>query len=206
MSKQGIREFEARKKSRQEDLNSVSEIDRIDETRFTKELSALIKDSEKMRLDYMRQHRMRGWVALNLSILFVVLGAAAFGWFFMIEAEIILSFVSLVASCIPSILLNIWAGLPIKKYKRSYKAVFMPQMAKALDGLSFYPQRGVSAKMIEKLAVIPAHDRYEAEDCFMGRYKGVKVIFSEARLYSKTHKDGAIFDGIFAFNVLALRV
>ena len=78
-----------------------------------------------------------------------------------------------------------------------HKTVFMPKLAKALNGLSFHPSRGVSAKMIEKLAVIPAHDTYEAEDCFMGKYKGTKVIFSEARLKSKSRKDVPIFDGIF---------
>ncbi len=196
MSKRSIRELGVKKKIQQEDIDSVSEVDRIDETRFTKELSALIKNSEKMRIDYMRQHRMRNWIALNSSILFILLGSAAFGWYFMMEAKLMLGLAGLIASCIPPILLSVWAGLPIKTYKHSYKTVFMPQMAKALNGLSFYPQRGVSAKMIEKLAVIPAYDRYEAEDCFIGRYKGVKVIFSEARLYSKTHKK-PVFDGIF---------
>jgi hypothetical protein len=73
----------------------------------------------------------------------------------------------------------------------------MPKLANALNGLSFHPQRGVSAKILERLAVIPAHNVYKAEDCFMGTYKGVKVILSEARLFSKAQASGPVFDGIF---------
>ncbi|MCK5384843.1 MAG: DUF3137 domain-containing protein [Alphaproteobacteria bacterium] len=197
MSKRGRREFEAKEKNRHADLNDVGEVDRIDEQRFTKKLKTLIKESEAMRLDYMRKHRMRSWMAMNLTIFFVVVGSAAFGWFFMIQAQIVFPFVCLFASFVPAIFLNVWAARPIKSYALAHKNIFMPKMAKALNGLSFHPARGVSAKMIEKLAVVPAHDRYDAEDCFMGRYKGMKVIFSEARLYSKIHKDGPVFQGLF---------
>ena len=170
---------------------------RVDERRFTKELDRLIKESEEMRLDRMKQHRTRGFIAMNFSILFILIGISAFGWFFLMEAQLFLPIVYLVLSLIPSILLNIWAGGPLKAYTRDHKEVFMPKLAKALNGLSYHPNRGVRAKTIEKLAVVPAHDTYEAEDCFMGTYKGVKVIFSEARLYSKSRKDAPVFDGIF---------
>jgi len=198
MSTRGRREFEAKKKVKQENQNFVNEVDRIDEQRFSKELARLIKESEDMRLDYMRSQQYRGWAALNLSILSVVAGSAAFGWFFMIEAQLVLPFIYLFLSFLPTLFLNIWAARPIKAYARAHKTVFMPKMAKALNGLSFHSNRGVSAKMVDKLAVIPAYDRYEAEDCFMGRYKGMKVIFSEARLYSKARKGEPVFDGLFA--------
>lgn len=178
-------------------IDSVSELKRIDDRRFTKELDSLIKDAEDMRIMRMKQHRTRSFIAMNLTILFVMIGIAAFGWFFLMEAKLFIGIGLFILSIVPSFFLYPWAGLPLKTYKREHKTVFMPKLAKALNGLSFHPTRGVSSKIIGKLAVIPAHDVYKAEDCFMGLYKGVKVIFSEARLYSKSQRDEPVFDGIF---------
>ncbi len=178
-------------------LESDEAMDRIDEHRFTKELDRLIKESEEMRLQRMQQHRTRSFITMNLSILSMLAGILAFGWFFLMQAQLVMPIVYVVLSLIPPLLLNIWTKRPLKTYKREHKTVFMPKMAKALNGLSYHPSRGVSSKTIGKLAVVPAHDIYEAEDCFMGTYKGVKVIFSEARLYSKTRKGTPVFDGIF---------
>ena len=193
----GKREHEFDRGVKKDAQEFVSEVDRVDEQRFSKDMTALIKDSEDLRLSYMRKHRMRSWMAMNLSILFVIAGSAAFGWYFMMEAQIVLPTLLLFASFLPTFFLNVWAGAPIKAYARAHKTTFMPKMAKAFGGLSYHPSRGVSSKTIGKLAVVPAHDRYEAEDCFMGRYKGMKVILSEARLYSRAHKDGPVFDGLF---------
>jgi hypothetical protein len=197
MSRRGKNEFESKQKVRQESQNFVSEVDRIDEKRFSEELTQLIKESEDLRLSYMRRQQYRGWAALNLTILSVIIGSAAFGWYFMIEAQLVLPFVYLFLSFMPTFFLNIWAAQPIKDYAKAHKREFMPKMAKALNGLSYYPDRGVNAKIIERLAVVPAYDRYEAEDCFMGNYKGMKVILSEARLYSKTRKNTPVFSGLF---------
>lgn len=197
MSIRGKREFETKRTKQDADAAYVKEVDRVDETRFTKDLSALIKESENIRLKYMHSHRMREFISMNVSILCALLGALSFGWYFMMKAELIRPFLYFGISFIPSILLYIWASFPLKSYKKAHKTIFMPKLAKALNGLSFFPHRGVSTKVIERLAVLPAHNLYKAEDCFMGRYKGVKVIFSEARLYSKAHKKGAVFDGIF---------
>ncbi len=173
------------------------DMNRTDEARFSKALSALINESEDMRLKRMKQYRARNFIALNANIFFTIVGAAGFGWFFLVKATLLPAVFSILAPLVPIIFLNLWAKKPIKTYQDEHKTVFMPKLAKTLNGLSFHPKRGVSAKIIEKLAVIPAHDEYKAEDCFMGTYKGVKVIFSEARLYTKAQKDEPIFDGIF---------
>lgn len=177
--------------------DSLEELGRVDEDRFRQNLDGLIFEAEEMRISRMKQHRARGFIAMNLGILFMLIGVGAFGWFFLMMVDIPLALLCLGLSAVPPIALNVWAGRPLKLYAREHKTSFMPKLAKALNGLSFYPERGVSAKILAKLPFLPAFDRYEAEDCFMGTYKGVKVIFSEARLFSKTHKDGAVFDGIF---------
>ncbi len=178
-------------------MNNSSDLNRVDNKRFNDNIATLIDESENMRLKRMKQHRARGFIALNLNIFFAIIGAVGFGWFFLVKAVLGPAVMSIIIPIIPIIFFNIWAGAPLKRYKKEHKTIFMPKLANTLNGLSFYPQRGVSSKIIEKLAVIPAHDKYVAEDCFMGTYKGVKVVFSEARLYTKTKKDEPIFDGIF---------
>lgn len=185
------------KEKRRKTHHNDGDLSRVDDRKFGKKLDALITESEEMRLNRMKQHRTRGFIAMNLTILSVLLGVAGFGWFFLMEAILLPAFLALALSLIPPIFLHFWATWPLKAYVQEHKTVFMPKLAQTLNGLKFHPERGVSAKVIEKLAVIPAHDIYKAEDCFMGTYKGVKVIFSEARLYTKKRKDDPIFDGIF---------
>lgn len=172
----------------------ASDLNRIDESRFNKELDMVIKSSEEMRIKRMMQHRTRGFITANLSILSLLLGVGGFGWFFLMQAQMVPAFSIFLLSLIPPLMMNIWAGIPLKTYVKEHKTVFMPQLANALNGLSFHPERGVSRKILDRLAVLPAFDEYSAEDCFMGSYKGVKVIFSEARLFSKKQP---VFDGIF---------
>ena len=178
-------------------MDTDTEINRVEDAHFKKALDNVIAESEDIRLRRMKQHRTRSFIALNMNILFALIGVTASGWFFLMRADLLLSFLSLIVSLVPSVFFNIWTNSPLKTYKREHKTVFMPKLAKALNGLHFHPERGVSAKIIEKLAVIPAHDEYLAEDCFMGRYKGVKVIFSEARLFAKKRHDKPVFSGIF---------
>lgn len=169
----------------------------LDDRRFDRKMDELIEESEDMRMRRMKQHRMRGFMTMNVAILSVLVGVGAFGWFFLMEANIVLALLSVILSIIPPILLNIWAGMPVKSYVKEHKTVFMPKLAKAIGGLDFYSDRGVSSKILEKLVVLPRYKIYDSEDCFMGTYKGVKVLFSEARLYSYHRRNGPDFDGIF---------
>ena len=175
----------------------IKEISRSEDKLFNKEIEKIIAESEEMRLRRMKQHRMRSFTSINLSILLFLCGVIGFGWFFLVEAQLKPSIISILAPILPAILLNRWAARPLKTYIKEHKSIFMPKLAKTLNGLRFHPSRGVSAKIIDKLAVMPPYDNYKAEDCFMGKYKGVKVIFSEARLFHKKAKDKKTFDGIF---------
>jgi Protein of unknown function (DUF3137) len=175
----------------------LDELSRIDERRFSQKLEELIQESEAMRMRRMKQHRARTFIAMNMSILSVVAGTAGAGWYFLWHVHIGMSVFCLILSLFPAVLLYLWAGLPIMRYKSEHKTIFMPKLAKALNGLTYHPQRGVNPKIMERLAVMPAHSIYKAEDCFMGMYKGVKVIFSEARLYAKSTREDPVFEGIF---------
>lgn len=178
-------------------VSTLDELGRVDEERFKKNLDSLILEAEEMRLRRMKQNRTRAFISMNLGILSMLIGVGFFGWFFLFVGNITTAVLCVALSAVVPILLNFWTARPLKTYVKEHKTTFMPKLAKALNGLSFHPERGVNEKMLGKLAIIPAYDRYEAEDCFMGVYKGVKVIFSEARLHSRAHRDGPVFEGIF---------
>jgi len=176
---------------------SEEELQVIDEHRFNRKLDQLIEESEEMRLNRMQQHRTRGFMSMSFSILFVLIGVGLFGWFFLVEVDLLMAFVSIILSTLPPVFLSSWAAKPLKTYASEHKKVFMPKLAHALNGLKFHPDRGVGSKILEHLVVLPPYKIYEAEDCFMGTYKGVKVLFSEARLYTYNKRNGPDFDGIF---------
>lgn len=173
-------------------------LERRDDVRFQHEVENVIKDAEDMRMKFMQQQRSRSTIVLLFSIISIIAGAAGFGYFFLMKGSLTLGLLSMLGGMALPAALQVWVRAPVKAYARHYKSDFMPKMAKLLGGLSFYPSRGISHKIVTKTGVIPPHDEYRAEDCFMGTYKNVKVMLSEARLYKKGKKGApAVFDGIF---------
>jgi hypothetical protein len=177
-------------------MTDLAAIHRVDEGRFTTALDEVVRESEDMRMRYMRQHGSRAFMTMSFGMALALLGAAAFGWFFFVEFDLFKAALCMIPALLVPLLMNSWSEAPIKHYIRDYKKLFMPKMAEALGGFKFYPSRGIPRDVIGKTGVVPAHDYYKAEDCFMGSYKGAKVIFSEAQLRSGRSTD-PVFKGIF---------
>ncbi len=173
------------------------EIQRRDDAQFQSDMKKLLQEAEDTRLGFMQQQRSRGFVSMSVGIMSILAGAGGFGWFFLVKYDILTAVLCMAGAIILPLVLHFWAEAPLKAYSKHYKSVFMPKMAKALGGFKFHPERGISSKLIARTGVIPPHTLYEAEDCFMGMYNGVKVIFSEARLYGKNNNQPPVFDGIF---------
>jgi len=166
-----------------------------DDTKFVKTIDTLIDDAEQMRLKFMAKHRMRGFISTTLGLIAIFLGTAGFGWFLLMDADLVKAAACVLLALFIPFLLHLWSQKTIGQYVRAYKLTFMPEIAKAM-GLKFNPFRGISAKILPKTGILPHFTQYEAEDCFMGRHKGVKVMFSEATLLDK--KGGkVVFDGVF---------
>ena len=175
----------------------INEFKKPDPSRFESDIAHLMKAAEEDRMRFMRKVHSRDMMMVVVGIMIVVLGGAGFGWFFLVKADLVRALACIVAAVIVPQFLQPWAQGPLKAYIRNHKEHFMPQMAKALGGLSFHPKRGIGEKMIRKTGILPPYESYTAEDCFMGMHKGVKVMFSEARLYGKK-KNQKVFQGIFA--------
>lgn len=170
---------------------------RPDPGRFTADIDALLKRAESMRLSCMKRKRSHDNLNLTLSLVFLLAGAAGFGWFLLIEADLIRAVGSMLLALAIPVMLMMAPSRGLEEYRRSYKEEFLPALAAALGGFRFSPVRGINPKIVGRTGVLPAHAVYNAEDCFAGRYKDVKVVFSEARLYGDKKKTSPVFSGLF---------
>ena len=175
----------------------ADEITLHDDKSFTAETSRLIEEAEQKRLQKMRQHRDRMMINTCATLALMCIGSGFFGWFFLVSGDLALALLCLICTIIPPVFTQSWAHEPIRKYREEYKSEFMPAMAKALGGLKFYPKRGISRKILSRTGTVPAHKDYNAEDFFIGRYHGVKMMMSEARLTHPKKSGELVFDGIF---------
>lgn len=171
---------------------------RRDHARFTSEIEDLIRQAEDLRLSHMKRHRAQSHRALGLGLVLLIAGAGGFGWFLLVEADIVRALGAIALAIILPLYFNLRPYDTLRAYREEYKTRFLPRLAQAMGGFTFHPARGISAKIVQRSGVAPAFDHYVSEDCFMGRYRGVKVIFSEARLSSAKNKDkGPEFSGLF---------
>lgn len=172
-----------------------TEIQKRDDAQFQTEIDQLTREGEALRLRFMTQQKTRKMVALWVTIICVTVGMAAFGYLFLMRGAFVFGVGVLLLSFIPPIFPHIWASFPPKRYKKAYKDEFLPKLARSFGGLKYFPSRGVSEKVVRRTGVLPSFSSYEAEDCFAGQYKGVKVILSEARM-RHANKKGFVFDGL----------
>jgi hypothetical protein len=180
-----------------QDKDDIPEISPRDTKYFNEEIDALLNYAEELRLNAMKAQRNRGFVAMSVGLSTIVLGATGFGWFLLVDAAILNALGSITLGVVVAVALHLWSMQSLQDYQADHKTHFLPKMAKLLGGFSYYPARGISRKVLARTGVIPAHDIYEAEDCFMGKYKGMKVMFSEARLRHKKGYMEPIFNGLF---------
>lgn len=173
------------------------DVQRRDDADVRAEIDIIIQDAEDMRVRRMKDRRMRGFVSMTFGLIAICAGAAAFGWFFLMEANLLFAMLSMGCALVLPYVLSLWSEGPIKAYEEEYKRVYMPRLARAIGGLKFHPDKGISSRLLAKTGLLPPHKSYQAEDCFLGRYKGVKVIMSEARLYKEPKGGEMVFDGIF---------
>lgn len=180
-----------------ENVQPDTELASRDDRAFNQDMDALLDSAETMRLNAMKVQRNRGFIAMSVGLATICVGAAGFGWFLLVEAQLVRGLGAIVLGVVIAAALHIWSGQALKQYERDYKHKFLPRMAHILGGLKYYPSRGISEKLLKRTGVIPSHEVYDAEDCFMGQYKGVKVLFSEARLRFKKAYEEPAFNGIF---------
>lgn len=177
-------------------ISDLEAIHRVDESRFTSAMDEVVKEAEAMRFRYMKRHQSRRYLVMTVGMMAALAGAGGFGWFFLVKFNLGLALLCMIPALGVPLVMRPWAEAPVKNYIRDYKNKFMPKMAEALGGFKFMPEGGISRDILGKTGVVPAHDIYNAEDCFRGVYKGVKVIFSEGRLYKRSSPE-PVFQGIF---------
>jgi hypothetical protein len=175
-------------------IESLEEIEKGEPPRFAQESEELAREAEIIRLRFMQSHQNRIFLSLTFGLLCGLAGAAWFGWYFIVNGDFLRAVWGLMGF-LPSLLLFSWARAPLKHYKRAHKEIFMPRMAKILGGFRYSAKGAVRADILKTSGVLPPYNRSQSEDCFAGRYKGIKIVFSEVQLL----KGGRpVFGGIIA--------
>ena len=169
------------------------DVRRIDDAIFNTGVDDLVREAEQTRLSLMQTRQRRGFIVLTVSILILLAAGAGFGWYFLVVGDLIMAIACVGLAVLPPFILSAWRNHPIKSYLRYHKKVFMPKMAKLMGGFHYQADGGIDSKMFAKTGILPAYTSYQSEDCFIGRYKGIKVIMSEAWL----SRGSPIFQGIF---------
>jgi hypothetical protein len=169
------------------------DIRRADDAVFNSGVDDLVREAEQTRLSLMQARQRRGFIVLTISIVLLLAAGAGFGWYFLVEGDLLRAFACVGLAVIPPLLMSAWRNHPIKSYMRYHKKTFMPKMAKLMGGFNYQSAGGIDSRIFSKTGIVPAYNSYTSEDCFMGRYKGIKVIISEASLY----RGAPVFQGLF---------
>lgn len=177
------------------DVPSSTTVDRRDDAQFQHDIKRLVEKAEAIRVDYMNKHQSAKMMAASVGLTILMAGAMGFGWFLLMQPDLLKAFASLFLGLVIPFLLRGWVKKPLQNYIRDYKRDYLPELADLMGGFSYHPERGISEKIIRKTGVTPKFSRYTCEDCFRGVYKGNKVLFSEAKLFDE--KKRSVFNGLF---------
>ena len=190
----------ARAKAASQQARGPGDVKARDEHIFQYTTEKLLRRAEELRMQHMQDYQFRNNITMGVGIFTVMAGGVGFGWFFLMAAQPALAILCLITPFILYYFLHSWAYIPLKNYAKHHKSVFMPEMARALGNMRFNPRRGISEKVIRKAGILSNYKSYSAEDCFLGEYKGARMIVCEARLSSdRRGRNRDIFDGVFVF-------
>lgn len=75
-----------------------------------------------------------------------------------------------------------WVTQPKRQYAKAYKKDILPEIAKLFGNLRYGLNGKIPMEELRPSKIIPSHDSYDADDYFIGEYKGVKIEISEMTL------------------------
>ncbi len=81
-----------------------------------------------------------------------------------------------------------WVTQPRRQYAVAYKEKILPKLADLFGGFIYWIDGQIPMHKMIPSKIVPRHDKYETEDYFTGRYKGVNVEFSEVNLKQKRRR------------------
>ncbi len=174
----------------------MEDVVQLEDEKFSAEMKDLIRKAEADRLEKSKQYLSRKRL-YTVSMMALLMGtSSAFVGLFLMGGDIRLALAAVPLCIIIPPLLNQWANQALKDYTTGFKATFMPEIARVMGKLTFHPTGGIGMKFMAPARILPAHTAYQAEDCFRGKYKGIALTVSEARLLGKKKKAEPVFDGV----------
>jgi len=170
---------------------------KIDTKKIRERLDQVFEDLESARVSHLedrsRRRALAGLIipvgiAVGIWIGWVLLDADASSGFIMI-----LIFATIY-----------WAQGPSRKYRKRFKSLVIPHIAKELGDFIFKADGGIDMHDLKPSKIIPNHMSYETEDYICGTYQGVSIEFCEARmwnkrLFSRSKLPEIVFSGLIIF-------
>ncbi len=78
-----------------------------------------------------------------------------------------------------------WVTQPKRQYASAYKVEILPKLANLFGNFSYTPGGQIPVHLMQPSKILPAHDKYESEDHFIGKYKEVGIQFCEINLQQR---------------------
>ena len=163
------------------DIPEVTDVRDEDDLRFLEESKAHLEELEEIRKEKLRTYTWRKKIAVPTAVICTpVIGYLDYLLLFIErssddEGGAGLTFFFLGA-------LYAWVTDPKRKYRNAYKQRILPKLAKLFGDFTYTIGGQIPFHHIWPSKIVPAHDRYESEDHFIGKYKGVDIQFSEIDL------------------------
>lgn len=91
-----------------------------------------------------------------------------------------------------------WVTQPKRQYAKAYKKDILPEIAKLFGNLRYGLNGKIPMEELRPSKIIPSHDSYDADDYFIGEYKGVRITISEMTLKGKSENSSTktVFKGL----------
>lgn len=72
-----------------------------------------------------------------------------------------------------------WVTKPKRDYAKEYKVQVLPKVAKLIGNMNYTLDGHVDIDRLKESKIVPSHDRFQTEDHFVGKYKGVEIDICE---------------------------
>ncbi|MGH1374810.1 MAG: DUF3137 domain-containing protein [Alphaproteobacteria bacterium] len=156
-------------------IPEVTEI-RDSEEEFLEKSQAHLEQLEDIRQEKFRVYQWRKRIAIPVGVLLTPLLGFVDYWLLMIQTGDDRG-----AGLTLAVLggLYAWVTHPKRQYAKAYKREILPKLAQLFGDFRYEMNGRISMLAMEASKILPAHDKYEAEDYFVGTYKGVDIEFSE---------------------------
>ena len=170
---QGLLNFRAKKR----ELKEVKDISDQDDMDFLEQSKKHLEKLEVYRKEKFKIYKWRKRIAIPTAVILTPITGSIDYWLLWLQSSNDDSAAGLTIAMIGG--LYWWVTQPKRQYVDAYKKKMLPKIAKLFGNFTYDLNGKIDVAKMLPSKILPKHDRYESEDCFVGKYKGVDMEFCE---------------------------